>query len=418
MQNYNTNYYLPLLLLFILSDIMCDNYIVGSFNKQSINVEFIYFTIFLIVKIVFAPLQAGFSDFYCRKKSILTALLASLASMGLVYAYNQTLLPIHLSLILMLFFKGGLGNIIPLSWAAIADTKKKNFRFSFALSTAPFAVGYLALIVINKYLSSNQADVSVISMYLMLIILCYLFFKDIRDIKNHEHLLETAMQAPSVKNNFLIKKFEDSTHLKKISYEIISFFYRLKEFEIPLLIKDWKNTQTRKALGAFWLWEISLYSILVSLVDFHIDQASIAIAMMSGYLIGIIILKSLKKASDTKMIKIGYLLSFFSLTPYFIFFKFIENSTPLISICYFFHTLGNAFLCPTLFSILSKERKIHEQGKIYGLVESTDTAAFLIASLAILCYNYLNLHLAYLISFSFISFSLSWLFYSRFKQIK
>jgi hypothetical protein len=80
--------------------------------------------------------------------------------------------------------------------------------------------------------------------------------------------------------------------------------------------------------------------------------------------------------------------------------------------------LGNAFLSPALLSILAKERKVHERGRIYGLTDSIDTCGYLLAALVIIAFNTLKLDLIYLISFSFVTFSISWIFYGRFQDIK
>ena len=376
--------YLSIILLFITSDIICDNFIFRSFNKQSQTFEFLLFLSLLLLQIFASPIQSGLSDFYSRKKSLIISLSSSLISLILVSFYDQKIFAIPFLLIIITLFKGCLGNTIPLSWAAIADTQDKNFRFSFGLSTAAFAVGYLILVFSNKYLNEKEANFYVIALFILLIYLCFFHFRDIKDI-NHKRI-----------------KFSDVfEEFKTIYHEILKI-------------------NTRNALVAFLLWEVSLYSILLLYIDFDISEfSSTAIGMMCGYLVGVLILKFSTKIVDTRMIRIGYYTSVFSLIPFLVLFPFFESTKhSLLVISYFFHTMGNAFLCPTLFAILSKEREPHQQGKIYGLIESTDTLAFLLASVTVMLYQFYKIDLMYIILFSFVTIAISWLPYIRFEAKK
>lgn len=72
----------------------------------------------------------------------------------------------------------------------------------------------------------------------------------------------------------------------------------------------------------------------------------------------------------------------------------------------------------SLFALMAKKTPPHECGKIYGLFDSIDTIAFLIASLFIIIYSYFELNLIYLILFSYLSVTISWVPYARFKKIR
>src|SRR5579872_4599357 len=283
--------YLSIILLFITSDIICDNFIFRSFNKQSQTFEFLLFLSLLLLQIFASPIQSGLSDFYSRKKSLIISLSSSLISLILVSFYDQKIFAIPFLLIIITLFKGCLGNTIPLSWAAIADTQDKNFRFSFGLSTAAFAVGYLILVFSNKYLNEKEANFYVIALFILLIYLCFFHFRDIKDI-NHKRI-----------------KFSDVfEEFKTIYHEILKI-------------------NTRNALVAFLLWEVSLYSILLLYIDFDISEfSSTAIGMMCGYLVGVLILKFSTKIVDTRMIRIGYYTSVFSLIPFLVLFPFFEST--------------------------------------------------------------------------------------------
>jgi hypothetical protein len=385
------NFYLPLILLFIFGDTVCDNYMFKTFNHETHVLEFFLFLGALTLQILASPIQAALSDLYCRKKSLIVSLFFSLIALVFVYLYGQRVLFYFPILLLIIFFKGALGNTIPLSLAAIADTQEKNVRFSFGLSTSSYAIAYLLLIFSNKFLTEKQSGIVSIVLFAMLVFLCAKLFKDTRD-----------------KNKTPSHAFKFITALGLVVKEM------------KLIAADLKRKHIRNALISFLLWEISLYSIVLLYVDFNVAVFSnIAIAMQCGYLVGAFLLKFCDRIDDRKMIKIGYNFSALSLVPFFILSPFYENfNFLLLAGCYFFHTMGNALLGATLFAIISKETSLHQQGKIYGLIESTDTIAFLIASVSVMIYNFFHLHLLFIILLSYLTVMVSWLPYARFDKTR
>lgn len=127
-------------------------------------------------------------------------------------------------------------------------------------------------------------------------------------------------------------------------------------------------------------------------------------------------LKIVSHVRDAGIIKWGYFISFFSLVPYFLTFRFIDNITPLLGTCYYLHALGNSFLSPAFLALLSKENPKHEQGKILGLIESADSMAFMLSLIFVMIYNYFQFRLPILVGFSFLSFALSFIYYKRFNN--
>ncbi|MGC1879147.1 MAG: hypothetical protein WA347_01860 [Rhabdochlamydiaceae bacterium] len=75
------NKFLVLILLFIAFDVICDNYIAGSFSNESTIREFGVFVGLLFLQIIFSPIQAGVSDFYGRKISLIVSIFFSLLSL-------------------------------------------------------------------------------------------------------------------------------------------------------------------------------------------------------------------------------------------------------------------------------------------------------------------------------------------------
>lgn len=386
--NKTKTFIMLLVIIFIFADIVCENFISIVYDKQSQTTQFFFFLSFALMQIFFAPLQSGLSDLYGRRKSLIVTLSFSLLSLVLIFIFNQKVMFFPF-LILASISKGALGNTLPISLAVMADIREKNYRLSFAFSTAAYAFAYLLLASATERVSNNQINNYLILLFILLIAICIKSFKDIED-----------------RGRGISKSSSDS------------ILFVLKN-EAKLIVRDLKHSPTAKALAAFFLWETSLYSILLTQVDFQINKAThIAQAMMCGYLLGVLILIFSQKAKDSKIIKIGYYISFLSLIPYFLLYKIVEDLNSLVKICYFFHSLGNAFLSPALLSMLAKEKKAHERGRIYGLTDSVDTCGYLLAALAIIAYNALKLERIYLISFSFLTFAISWMFYSRFKNIK
>jgi len=95
---------------------------------------------------------------------------------------------------------------------------------------------------------------------------------------------------------------------------------------------------------------------------------------------------------------------------------FVSNIKFIIFPCYFVYALGAAFLAPSMLSILSKIRKPYEQGKIYGLLDSSDTIAFLAASVIDIIYSWTKLSHISIITISCAAFVLSLIPYEKFKK--
>ena len=330
-----TNKYLPLLLFFILVDETCNNYIFNLFSYETWLYQFALYVSFLIFQIIAAPIQAGYSDFYCRRKSLIFSLLVSAFSLGLACFVDKHMALSMLLLPSVILLKGLFGNTLPLSWAAIADTQTRNFRFSLGLSTSAIALGYLVLILIERFFHDAIVGVIVISLYVFLIALCIKFFKDVRDRDSGENKPASGGFSSNIKNEML------------------------------LIFNNYlKSNRIRKALLAFLFWEFSFYTAHILDVDLKLKAFhNLTITMVFGYLSGVILLKFLKLSSK-KLIRVGYLISVVGPLPMFILSPVIGHENIFIIPCYFFYSLRFAFLVPSLFSMLSAERRSHEQEKI------------------------------------------------------
>lgn len=377
-----------LILLFIAFDVLCDNYIAGSFSTDSPIREFCLLSVLLILQILISPIQTGLSDLYGRKISLVFSMSFSLLSLIIAFFYELKIIAFIPMLILLNLSKGVFGNTAPIAWAAVGDINGKSQRLLFALTTSAYAVGYLVLIFFNKFISDQDAIKFLVVSFAICVYVCLKFFRDLKDPNINE-----------------IRNLDRS-------------FFRYVLNEVALIKKDIMNKSLRMIFFSWILWEISLYVILVLYADFaNYESSAIEIAMMVGYIIGCVIMKFLSGLEDIKLIRIGYLVSIFSLIPYFLLVSFFQDIHLLMMICYFFHAIGNALLTPTLFNIISKHKKIHERGKIYGLAESTDTIAFLIAVIAIEVYKQLNINIFFLVSFSFLTVLVSWFPYKKYEKL-
>ena len=374
---------LYLLAICIFADVVCDNLIVQtysdlSFRNEKMSLIFItgFVTLYLVLQIIIAPFQSGLSDFYCRKKSLITALIFTLGSLTFTYLYDAGIFATILGLFIILLLKS-YGNITPISWAAIADVQKKELRFALGIATSPYALSYIILGLFNRLSKKTSSDLIIWFFILVIIIYVIKFFTDPNDIEKR-------------------KKRIDSSPLKKISTEKRAIF------------KDFRDKIILTGLLGYLCWSIALYIMLVILVDFGIAHGNAyAIHMMYGYFIGVLILKFCDKVSDNHIISLGYIVTLVPLILYF----FLKDTTIkhslLINIPCVFTGMGNAYLTTAMLTILSKERKIHEQGRVFGLVESIDTFGFWLATLIVLFYKIFKPSIHFLIFTSIFIFVLS-----------
>ena len=366
-----------LIFYFIMMDEICNNSIINIFEDSSHPIALIF--AFLMIQAVAAPIQAGYSDFYCRKKSLIASLSISIISLAFALILVSKCSTSWIVIMLMILVKGLFGNTLPIAWAGLADTKMKDFRFSVGFATIGMAGGYLVLSFLQKLFSPSNSIVASIALVLLGVLLCMKFFVDIRDRDVHK------------KGNNSIKK------------------------EVTLIFTDFLMCKRfRRALIAFLLWELSFYFVFILDVDMHLEKFKfLSLTMIVGWITGVLILK-FAKGSDTSLIKYGFHLSIWSLVVLIAIRLSHNGSHSQTLILFFAYSIGCGFLVPSLFSILSKERKAHEQGKIYGLIDSIDSIAFLLAAILGIVYNSGDFRPIYVFSISFLILLVSVHYYVRF----
>lgn len=301
------------------------------------------FILFLSLQVVFAPLQAGLSDFYCRKRSIIFCLICITMSIFIssLYTYRKDLL------ILSALVFGIAGNLIPISRAGLLDLifPHHNFRFFIGLSTVAIATGYCLSAIFFRLFPIYFILLLILIGLIAGIAIAYFYFIDIKDTDSLSPRMEFS--------------------LSQEVYALWNDFLRRPIFLLPLL--------------SYFFIEIAFYEMFFDYTATSPESfLSSVILMCLGYMVGAFILRTSAR-EDEVWIRIGLLCSFFSLvlftcTP-------TDISVFLRLIFFVIFSMGYGLFIPCLFSLLSKQEPAHNQGKIYGLVDSFDAAALLIAYL-------------------------------------
>lgn len=305
---------------------------------------------FVVASLPFALFLGGWSDFHCRRKTIIFALFSILISIVMLVFYNMFLH--NWMAFTSLIIKAIGGNAIPIALAAILDVMPhKKFRSSLAIAICGYSVGSWVPIYFRSHLGDLTIIIS-ISTFVSLI-LVFLWFKDyefdgIKLSRNQPNLRQFL---------FFIRKEIKQIFLFVIT-PLIALFY----------------------LG-FIFNEMSFYQILLRGEFLQKDNyyAFASIILGGAYYFGTLILFILERFhfNDLFNIKLGLFISFLSIL-FITFLNFINVQNEIFYIILIgFFSIGFALITPSIFAFFSHTRKEEEQGKIYGLLDSTDSVAFL-----------------------------------------
>lgn len=302
--------------------------------------DLLVFFVAYSLQFITSTIQGGYSDHYLRKHSLIIAINAVLIGQLfflLSFSYQYMLIG-------TILFYGLLGNITPIARAALFDTDlKHNFRLSVGLSTIAISVGWVCMAFAAFYLHPFFACILVTS-------LCFL-------------------------SNFFVWYLKDPKD--RVIHPTFSFKNEL--FEISSMFK---YPEMSWGLGGYLLSEVAFYEIFVyGDGQFNNpDVLFVVITWVLGYIIGAVSQNYifLKNKEDLGM-KWGVVISMLSIIMLIInkLYEF-ENLIFLILENVGF-ALGFGFFIPSLFFLISKKHKVHLQGKIYGLIDSTDSLALMIA---------------------------------------
>lgn len=293
------------------------------------------------LQIICAPLQAGFSDYFNRRKSLLVSISITFFSILLI---NSTPSDGILVLIISLIIKGIAGNTIPIAFAGFADaTSGKHFRFCLALSICAYALGSWGQTTLSNYLSNEHllAFIVLIMQFIALFI-ALVIFKDHEDRKTFIGAKKT---------------------IKLIHKEFHPIFLILKSRTFLLIV------------SIFFFSEIGFYQLLYRqeiLRNYYLSSLSLQLGI--GCCIGTLILK-LSRLSNFKNIIYFLSASFLSLIALFLSFDNGKTLSHIEQLLFVVYSIGIGVSFPCLFYILSEKKPAHEQGKVYGIMESSDTIA-------------------------------------------
>lgn len=376
-----------LLLYFVLLDEASDTFLINISSKifSSEHKPYENWTVYILLglQIIFSPLQAGFSDFYLRKKSIIISLSATFISVILLkISMNYSPAVLFCAIIL----KGVFGNTLPIAWAGIADiTRSRNIRFALALSICFLAIGSWGSLLALPYLTTKSFFYLIVVLLSIGIISTIYPFKDFEDTPKPDFLKHKSPLRMLV---------NECTSIYDLSKKPLNFF----------------------TLLAFLFSEISFYQILFRIEVFTNYHCFIHIplAIGIGYTVGTITLKFIK-AQDRFVCLSGLILSVISIfTINILFLTKIENQFTFTTF-FAFYSFGYALFTPSLFSLITPREHPHLQGKIYGMIESTDSLASLLAFLIVFLSREIPCNLTISIS-NIIILICAFLFYITFKM--
>ncbi|HEY5234896.1 MAG TPA: MFS transporter, partial [Rhabdochlamydiaceae bacterium] len=254
------------------------------------------------------------------------------------------------------------------------------------------AIGYMVLAITNMHPDTPTwffSDGIPALLFVLSVLLCMLFFRDVRDKKVHE-----------------------AYRKRKGDY------VGLARSEFIALWKDIGRTSTRWGLLAYLLWATSQYSVLILITDFDSQYISTIVWMMCGYLAGVAFLGFCQNIRDETIMRLGFGLTIASLLMFFIANPFVETIQLSFTVCYFLYTMGNAFLSATILTLFSKERHAHDQGKGFGLIVSADSGGFLLATIAGIVHTNFHLKLIHMVIFSSVLFAVSWIPYIKYERAR
>ncbi|MCB9093129.1 MAG: MFS transporter [Halobacteriovoraceae bacterium] len=403
-----------IVILLFLVDLLSENYVISLFHQKLTGAsELLTILILMSIQICLAPVQAAASDHFTRKRTIYVALLSNLLCIVVSWFCNPSNHFQFWVVPLLIFFKSALGNLIPVGLAAVSDIHTRKYRKYFLGTTATYAISFILIRYVISTFDLFSFSVFLSILILVTIVLTRFHFFDIED--RTSDVIPFANLHNKQTKSWVGRQIQLFCKIPSI----LTLIFKQANKDRQNLIADVCDKNLRAALLGYFWWEVSMYSMIVSVVDlnFFAKFPLFPAFMMGGFLFGAFVVFTLaSKWSDKRVITWGYYISALSLIPFFIFVWLGLNTTFIIGGCYFFHAAGNAFLSAAFMSFLAAERPHHVQGRTYGLIDSADGIAFMIGTVVGLICIALGLSITVLIIFSFLSFLFSFKYYKRFRM--
>lgn len=355
----NTLYsFIPLMC--IIADASISLFFLSQLPKAKTNVELLG-SVWVGLKVIFSVVFGVISDKYCRKKTLSFTIISSVVAL--------VLLKINYFWI-AIFVDGIFGNIIPVARATYCDIHTLSARVPNIINTfIVLPIPYIVL-SLSHHLYTDHLFISVLVFSILCILLVIFLLKDFRD-QDHR------------KANFIILKVKGS------------HFYKLKYLRVVLALLIWDSA-----------WYIILYYNEKNMSELQLEKTFLLIVGLTffiGATVGRIYRFRVHLAITVTLLSCFLLLFTNWIT------SLVLNTPKQVPISFFlqFTMLGGVGL-PYIFSYFGEIAKIHEQGEVYGFLESILSLAEFIGPFFLVLIK-LNggLNFYYILPFLFISTVLS-----------
>lgn len=344
----------------IIADASISMFFLSHLPTAKTNVELLG-SVWVGLQVIFSVVFGVISDKYCRKKTLAFTIISSVVAL--------VLLKLNYFWIAILI-DGIFGNIIPVARATYCDIHTLSARVPNIINTfIVLPIPYIVL-SLSHHVYSDHLFISVLSFSVISVLLVVFLLKDFRD-KDHR------------KANFIILKIKGS------------HFYKLKYLRAALALLIWDSA-----------WYIILYYNEQNMSEMQLEKTFLLIvglAFFVGTIVGRIFRFRVYLAVTVSLLACFLLLFTDGIT------SVVLDTSQNIPISFFlqFTMLGGVGL-PYIFSYFGENAKIHEQGEVYGFLESVLSLAEFIGPFFLLLIPInRGLNYYYILSFLFVSALLS-----------
>lgn len=303
--------------------------------------------------------QAGFSDVFGRKRHLLFSAvfillaISYLSLMCFIEFSSKQISSFAWSLFTTLpacLLFGVAGNLIPIAYGSLSALKVHDFRTAVGASSACIGFGWAIAAILDTFIPVWAAlTLTIILQALSVFVIKYYFYSQ--------------------------ENLENPTQNRDITAVLSS--YRWLFFMISV-------TGGLAALGAYFFSETTFYSIYSLGEDGGsktVIDKMLGLYMSFGYAVGVYSLWK-TRCSDRNGIKTGVIISLISLV-LFMLYKFVLEDDfvvfkkfHLIEGCFkFFLAFGFGCFVPSLFSSMSSKTESRHAGRLFGVIDTTDTFA-------------------------------------------
>ena len=307
--------------------------------------DLIFFSVYFL-QTIFSVVQGGMSDRSCRRKHLLIGFIAIvIAQIFFLFAFTYSWLMLFTVLLYGIF-----GNVVPISRAAMIDTKlKEDFRLSIGLATVAIALGWFSMMYAVHYCHPLTVCWIVTLVSALAIVLLYF----VKDWSRHEEPFW----------NFEFRK-------------------GLKE-DFSLLTSLFRHPWVAWAMSGYFVAEIAFYQVFAK-KKAGIGDPSVRFVIMTwvvGYCLGVFLQGCIVSDKKEKYgVIAGSAISLLAMIGLIaLLMGGYENFYMLTGTNAGF-ALGFGVFIPCLFSLISKEYGLQVQGKIHGLIDAVDSLALSITA--------------------------------------